>query len=128
MATNKDKNLEDYLKKMKKEKDIIPAPVTEEKFSESKCISDALREMAEEEKKLSKPTVVDEKKKLDTALATSSNNPYIKARVKILSDWRKNPATVWRANEVDSMEAGKQPKNRHYDDFVKMVVELGDTL
>ena len=113
-------------------RDNIPAPTDKEKFSESKAIIEAIQEgnklLAEEEKLKNKVVVVDDKKKLDTALSTSSKNPYVKARIKILNDWKKDINTAWLANEVESMESGKQPKDRHYDDFVKLVMDLGDTL
>lgn len=70
----------------------------------------------------------DESKRLSNTLASTSKNPYIRARAQILSGWANNPRTAWRAKEIESMEAGRIPKDRHYDEFVKEVAELGDKL
>jgi hypothetical protein len=131
MAKKNEDNMEEYLKKMNK--DLIPAPVSKEKFSEHNCITEALKEgnrlLAEEEKSKGKSSPKqDDKKKLDTALSTSSKNPYVQARIQVLNGWKKDPHTAWRVNEIESMENGTIPKDYHYDEFVRAVADLGDTL
>jgi len=49
-------------------------------------------------------------------------NPYLKARLKILSDYKE-----WRRNEILEMERTMNIDNPHYDSFVHEVAILGDT-
>ena len=58
-----------------------------------------------------------------TPLDPTSLNPYLLARLKILSDYPE-----WRRNEVATMEKTGDINNRHYDDFVHEVAILGDSL
>lgn len=119
---NNEENLSEYLKKMER---------NNLEQGKIQSIADAVKEgnrLLEEEEKLKGKAIVDDKKKLDTALSTSSTNPYVKARIQILNGWLKNSSTAWLAHEIEAMENGSQPKDRHYDDFVKMVADLGDTI
>ena len=125
---NNKPNLSDYLKNINS-RDKLDIPTKEDKVTITDLIKEGNKLLEEEEKLKGKvAVVVDDKKKLDTALSTSSTNPYIKARIKVLNDWLKNPATAWLAHEIEAMEAGTYPKDRHYDEFVRMVRELGDTI
>jgi len=64
---------------------------------------------------------VDDKKKLDTALATVSPNPYIRARVKILNGMAES-----RRKLIEKLEQTGDTNNRTYDEFVRLVAEQGD--
>lgn len=59
---------------------------------------------------------------------TPETNAYKKAWNQILEKWKKSPNTAWRAAEIEQMIKGNLPKDRHYDEFVKLVAELGNTL
>ena len=54
--------------------------------------------------------------------ALDVENPYLKARLKILSDYKE-----WRRNEILEMERTMNIDNPHYDSFVHEVAILGDT-
>jgi hypothetical protein len=73
------------------------------------------------------PTVVppkqDDQKKLETALGTKSANPYVRARIKILTDLPEA-----RRKMIEKMEADGKIDNRTYDDFNKAIASLGDKL
>lgn len=66
---------------------------------------------------------IDDTKKLDMALALSSKNPYIRARIMIL---QKLP--TWRKKELAEMEKTGNINNKHYEEFVHEVAILGDSL
>ena len=57
----------------------------------------------------------------------NDKNPYIQARNVILMKWLKDSRTAWKAKGIQSMEEGKIPKDSHYEEFCKMIVELGDS-
>jgi hypothetical protein len=65
----------------------------------------------------------DDSKKLDTALGLTSKNPYIRARIMVLE---KLPA--WRKKELAEMEQTGNINNKYYEEFVREVASLGDTL
>lgn len=67
-----------------------------------------------------KETVKQTKK---TSIPPSSGNPYIQARHKILEEYPE-----WRRTEIATMEKTGDIDNRHYDDFVREVAILGDSL
>ena len=82
--------------------------------------------LIEAEEKTKSPVVtppVDDKTKLDTALATASPNPYIRARIKVL-----NAMVPSRRKMIETMEKEGDINNRTYDDFVKAIAEAGDKL
>ena len=54
--------------------------------------------------------------------ALDGETPYLKARLKILADYKE-----WRRNEVLEMERTMNIDNPHYAAFVKEVADLGDT-
>lgn len=64
--------------------------------------------------------LADEKK---SPVATSMDNPFFRARIQILA---KYPA--WRKSEIERMERDNNKDNRYYDEFVREVAALGDTL
>ncbi len=66
--------------------------------------------------------VEDSPKKLEDTLAAKSTNPYIRARVEIL---KKYP--LWKKHEMESYERNGKTDNRHYEQFVREVRELGDS-
>lgn len=53
---------------------------------------------------------------------TGETTPYLRARVQVLMRYPE-----WRRNEVLEMERVNDLDNRHYGDFVKEVVALGDS-
>lgn len=65
----------------------------------------------------------DDSKKLDATLAANSNNPYIRARATVLKKYNQ-----WRQKEIERMESSGDINNRYYDQFVREVRELGDSL
>lgn len=77
-------------------------------------------------KEKSKP--VDDSKKLDSALAKTSENPYVKAHAQILEKLLKDPKTAWLAKEIERIEKKEIPPNRQYEEFIREVSILGDTL
>lgn len=62
-----------------------------------------------------------EPKALDNALAAMSKNPYVRARIKILTDLP--PA---RRKQIEEMEKTGNTDNHTYEQFSKMVAKLGD--
>lgn len=58
----------------------------------------------------------------------TEKNVYKRAHKMLLDKWLKNGKVAWRAKEVIAMEAGTVPKDYHYDEFVKEVAILGDSL
>ena len=61
--------------------------------------------------------------KVQDALAKTSTNPYVKARIETLE--KLTPAS--RAI-IEKMELGELPKDKTYDKFVKTVMDRGDHL
>jgi hypothetical protein len=83
---------------------------------------------AEEKTKKTAPKLlptpkVDDSNKLTAALATSSKNPYVRARQIVLE---KLPE--WRKKELAEMEKTGNVNNTKYKEFVAEVAKLGDTL
>ena len=56
-----------------------------------------------------------------TVKAADTENPYLRARVEILTNYPK-----WRREEVLEMEQNGSINNPHYNAFVKEVADLGD--
>lgn len=65
----------------------------------------------------------DDKKKLESKLASTSDNPYVRARIQIL-----NKMDALARGVIEKMEKGELKKDRRYDEFSKAVMALGDQL
>lgn len=126
--TENDENFKKYQNRIKGlgAKNLIPTP-KEPTMSE---LAAEGQKMLEEEA-LSKnykavPITVrpiDDRKKLDKALAISSTNPYVRARVMILE--KLSPMVK---NELAEMEKTGNINNKKYEMFVQQVAILGDKL
>ena len=77
--------------------------------------------IAAEEKAKTPPVPPSENKRLQDALAAATKNPYVRARLKILNDLTKD-----RRDQIEAMEKNKKTNNPTYEQFVKMVMKLGD--
>ena len=89
---------------------------------EENGIKSRISQFERDQKKTSPPA-----KKKPVSISTSIN-PYLLARLKILSDYPE-----WRRNEIADLELAVHGQtslinNRHYDDFVHEVAVLGDSL
>lgn len=73
---------------------------------------------ADEKRKAGLPTASPE-------TAANSKNPYLRARMAVLASYEERNM-LWRKQEVLRMEIEENTDNRHYMDFVKEVVILGD--
>ncbi len=90
----------------------------------TKWIKEGDKIIANEEKnKKNPPPPTDETKKLESALGANSKNPYVKARGQILMAMPE-----WKRKLIEEIEAGTKPKDRFYDEFIKDVTKLGDSL
>jgi hypothetical protein len=117
------KNYEDYLNQVKLTKmSRLNLPVPDHEESLAELVAEGYRLLAENEKKNEKK-IKDETKRLERKLGSTSNNPYIKARVEIL-----NKMTETARGVIEKMENGKLPKDPRYDTFVKAVRIRGDQL
>lgn len=87
-----------------------------------KWIAEGEALLAQEEKATEKKTI-NEPKKLETKLGSSSPNPYIQARSQILTKY-----PVEKRKLIELMEKGETPKDHRYDTFVKEITKLGDSL
>ena len=76
-----------------------------------------------EEEKHTKKKVVDETKKLETKLGSTSPNPYVRARCEILVKYPEEKRKL-----IELMEKGEKPKDTRYDTFVQEVAKLGDKM
>lgn len=70
-----------------------------------------------------KPHPPSSKKVLENALGAMSKNPYIRARLKVLHN-----LPAWRKAEIERMEKTGDTQNKYYQEFVKMVTDMGDSL
>jgi DNA-binding FadR family transcriptional regulator len=77
--------------------------------------------IAAEEKAKTPPVPPSENKRLQDALAASTKNPYVRARLKILNDLTKD-----RRDQIEGMEKNGKTNNPTYEQFIKMVTKLGD--
>lgn len=77
--------------------------------------------LLEEEGVKDLPPSTPAKENLEMALGKNSKNPYVRARVKVLSDM---PTT--RRERILKLEVEKNLDHPDYKDFVKMVRKLGD--
>jgi hypothetical protein len=68
----------------------------------------------------------DDKKELESSLAASSKNPYIRARSEIIG--KLSPDARKRLDEIESSKDVNAKNTKAYTDFVKMISALGDKL
>jgi len=81
---------------------------------------------AEEKAKKTTPKLkpkVDDSAKLNDSLASTSKNPYVRARALVLSKM-----AAWKRKEIEEMEKNGNMDNDRYKDFIAEVAKLGDTL
>jgi hypothetical protein len=127
--TTKSENLARYLAHLEKIGHANLIPPKRQSTNLGKLAMDLCAEgqaLLDAEEKAKAPVAappVDDKKKLDTALATASPNPYVRARIKVL-----NGMTESRRKMIETMEKTGDINNRTYDDFTKAVAEQGDKL
>ncbi len=88
----------------------------------AKWVAEGAALLAEEEK-LTKKTIVNESKKLESKLGSMSPNPYVRARCEILMKYPEEKRRL-----IELMEKGEKPKDHRYDTFVKEVATLGDKM
>ena len=60
-------------------------------------------------------------KRLQDALAATTKNPYVRARLKILNDMSEE-----RKRRIEEMESNGKTDNPTYAEFAKKVIKLGD--
>lgn len=105
----------------------IPDKETEETLDQALKEGNAMLEAEEAAKNAVTPcnNIV-----LTTSVITTptEKNVYKRAHDQLIAKWLKNGKIAWRAKEVMEMEAGTIPKDYHYDEFVKEVAILGDSL
>ena len=125
-------NYDEYMDKLKKVK-LDPSrknlkPVDPKLTFEQylvQCIKEGEELLAAEEKAKPsvKPTPAQSKKVLDDALGKMSDNPYVCARIQILTKMKPEARSV-----IEKMEKGTLPKDSRYDQFCKEIGKLGDKL
>ena len=122
MGKTNEENFEEYKARMANSRgELTPPPnLTLDKLMDH-LAKEGEKLLAEEPKP--KKVKKDDTKKLDKALAISSKNPYIRARVQILEKMLK-----WKREEIHMFERTGNINNRFYDDFVHEVRKLGDIL
>jgi hypothetical protein len=104
-------------------------PIPDHKETIAELVAEGNRLLEQDEKKPSpvvKPSVLPVP--TSPMLSSDSKNPYIKAIIQLLNQWKKDPRTAWKAEEIENMKKKKNTNNRHYDEFVHEVRLLGDTL
>ena len=101
-------------------------------LSDDKYLIVALKEgyalLEAEAKALEKPSgksssVIPPPSKVQDALGKMSENPYVRAKIKVLSDM-----TPHQRNTIERMEAGEIPKDKRYELFCNQISVLGDKL
>ena len=137
MLANED-NFKEYMKQFGRKPLVAPArePTIDELIAEgnkllaAEATANSLKKVnnafSSKSKEKSKP--IDDSKKLNTALAKTSENPYVKAHALVLEKLLKNPKTAWLAKVIEQIEKKEIPPNRQYNEFVKEVEILGDKL
>lgn len=125
-------NYDEYMDKLKKVK-LDPSrknlkPVDPKLTFEQylvQCLKEGEELLAAEEKAKPsvKPTPAQSKKVLDDALGKMSDNPYVCARIQILTKMKPEARSV-----IEKMEKGTLPKDSRYDQFCKEIGKLGDKL
>ena len=68
-------------------------------------------------------SVIPPPSKVQDALGKMSENPYVRAKIKVLSDM-----TPLQRNTMERMEAGEIPKDKRYELFCNQISVLGDKL
>jgi hypothetical protein len=61
------------------------------------------------------------KKTLAKTAAASSNNPYVRARIEVLTTY-----SSWKKKQIEIMERTNDLDNHIYNDFIHDVAVLGD--
>lgn len=92
----------------------------------AKLVAEGNALLAEEEKRKEKKPAAplkDESKKLETKLATTSSNPYVRARMEVLQKMAEDKRAI-----IEKMEKGSLPKDSRYEEFCKQVRIRGDQL
>lgn len=97
----------------------LPIPTHEESLQEILKEGDKL--LGEEKKLSASAPAKDERTQLESKLASTSSNPYVRAREEILK--KMSPAEI---TTIRNMESGKEPKTQWYDRFVSKIADLGD--
>lgn len=122
MSKNNAPSLDKYLQSVKdRGYDKLPVPTHQESIAELIAEGDKLLAAETKTKKPIKKT--NSAKSLESSLAATDSNPYIRARAQIL---KAMPG--WRQREIETMEASGDINNRFYEDFVKSVTDLGNQL
>lgn len=87
------------------------------------AVSEGYLLLAADEKKGTLPATVklDETKRLNNTLGSTSSNPFIRARIQIL-----NKMSPFDRHEIERMEKTHDLNNRFYEDFVHRVRVLGE--
>lgn len=83
-------------------------------------LTNRVAQFEQDEKRAAAP--VSKKKTATPKVATDNQNPYLRARLKILADYED-----WRRNEIEQLEKTGDLNNKNYLSFVKEVAALGDT-
>lgn len=122
----KNKNFKDDEKNLSRHN--LPIPDHKETIQE--LVAEGNKLLEQDEKNSSSTVAKPSVSPAPTApvLSSDSKNPYIRARIQLLNQWKKDPRTAWKAEEIENMERKKETNNRHYDEFVHEVRLLGDTL
>lgn len=130
MSIMASKGYEEYLNAVKltpMSRFNLPTPMHEETLSELVVAGYKILE-AEAKAKGGIPPVPtkpvppkDDMKRLESQMASTSDNPYIKARIQIL-----NKMTPIARGIIEKMEKGELPKDSRYDSFAQAVANLGD--
>ncbi len=123
------KSYEDYLNSVKLTKMSrfnLPKPDHEETLGELvaqgyKLLEEDSKTPAAAPKK--KTAKKDDTKRLEKKLASTSTNPYVRARVDVLNKMNPEARSV-----IEKMEKGLLPKDLRYETFCKAVRILGDQL
>ena len=126
MAKKLESNFENYVDKIGRLKMAsmsrrnLPIPDHEEILDE--LVAEGMK-LLEEDEKLQKKSIISETKKLESSLGLTSPNPYVRARMEILSKMSNDKRKV-----IEEMENGTKPKDHRYDEFVRLVAQLGDKM
>ena len=131
--TDSNDSFDDYMKKIERVKltplsrqNLTPLTDEEAKVNQTninKLIAEGNRLLAEEAKNPRKKFLLkkDESKRLESKLASTSTNPYVRARVDTLNKMKADEKETIRKMEENEIE-----RDRRYDEFVKAVRILGD--
>ncbi len=126
MSNMASKVYQEYLDKIKltpMSRFNLPQPDHEETLGELVAEGRKLLGEADPKPTVKKTIKADDKKKLESKLASTSDNPYIRARIQIL-----NKMDALARGVIEKMEKGELPRDRRYEEFTKAVTTLGDQL